>query len=424
MYAAETAQAPGDATIGRAVSESAPALLHYTLPPEKLQQALALYRIDVGLSLVTTIYVVMILWLMLRTGFGVRLDGLARHVSRFRIVQAAIAISVFVATLEVLRLPLAMYGHHVSLQYGLSVQRWGSWFGDWAKGLLLTCVAATLLGAILYAMLRRSPRRWWLYFWVATVPFVVLLIFVAPVWIDPLFNKFEPLIKDHAELVEQIERVVRRAGLEIPRTRMFLMKASEKTTELNAYVTGFGATKRVVVWDTTTRHLSTPETLFVFGHELGHYVLGHIVKETTLILLVVLGLYYMSYRLLIGLMASYGRRWGIAELGDWASLPLVALTMVVLSFGASPLLNGISRHFEHQADQYGVEVIHGLVPDEHMVAAKSFQVLGERSLDYPYVGKLVGWWFWDHPTIADRMVFVQTYDPWRAGQKPQFVSTK
>ena len=122
-------------------------------------------------------------------------------------------------------------------------------------------------------MLRRSPRRWWFYFWLATIPSVVFFIFIAPVWIEPLFNKFEPLTDHHADLVAQIERVVQRAGMQIPPQRMFEMKASEKTTELNAYVTGFGATKRVVVWDTTMEHMTTPQTLFVFGHEMGHYVL-------------------------------------------------------------------------------------------------------------------------------------------------------
>ena len=87
----------------------------------------------------------------------------------------------------------------------------------------------------------------------------------------------------------------------------------------------------------------------------------------------------------------------------------------------SPAFNAISRHFEHQADQYGLEVIHGLEPDAGRTAAKSFQILGERSLDYPYVGKFAETWLWSHPTIADREIFVQTYDPWAEGKQPEFV---
>ena len=146
-------------------------------------------------------------------------------------------------------------------------------------------------------MLRLSPRRWWLYFWLALIPIVVFVVFITPIWIEPMFNTFEPLTDHHRDLVVQIERVVHRAGMDIPPQRMFEMKASEKHTTLNAYVTGFGATKRVVVWDTTMQQMTTPETLFVFGHEMGHYALGHIPKEAAIDLLLLLVLFYVGYRL-------------------------------------------------------------------------------------------------------------------------------
>ncbi len=361
------------------------------------------------------------LYLMLRTRFGVWLGNLATTASRFRVLQAAIVMSLFLLVLQLTQLPFDGYDHHVSLKYGLSVQLWGSWFWDWGKGLLLGCLFASILGWILYAVLRRSPRRWWFYFWLAMIPIVVFVIFIQPIWIEPLFNKFEPLSDHHADLVEQIERVVHRGGMDIPPQRMFEMKASEKTTELNAYVTGFGATKRVVVWDTTMEHMTTPQTLFVFGHEMGHYVLYHIPKEMTIILLQLLVLFYLGYRLANWMVARYGARWGIPSLSDWASLPLLMLIISVLTFLATPAFNAVSRHYEHQADQYGLEVIHGLVPDAQLSAAQAFQILGERSLDYPYVGKLAEFWAWSHPTIRDRMIFVQTYDPWGEGKQAEFV---
>jgi STE24 endopeptidase len=100
---------------------------------------------------------------------------------------------------------------------------------------------------------------------------------------------------------------------------------------------------------------------------------------------------------------------------------LLVLILSVLTFLATPAFNAVSRHYEHQADQYGLEVIHSLVPNAPIAAAHAFQVLGERSLDYPYVGKFAEFWAWDHPTIRDRMIFVQTYDPWDEGKQPQFV---
>jgi Zn-dependent protease with chaperone function len=404
-----------------ATTPQADGLLHYTLPPDKLAQAYVLYRIDVSLYLVTTIYLFAVLYFMLRGRFAARLHDAAERVSRRWLVRAAMVICGFLITLEVLQLPFEMYQHHIRLVYGLSVQQWGSWFSDWSKGLGLSLVAGVIMGWVLYAVLRRSPRRWWFYFWLATIPFVLFTVFIAPIWIDPLFNKFEPLTNNHADLVDQIERVVQRAGLNIARSRMFEMKASEKTTELNAYVTGFGASKRVVVWDTTMRHLDTPQTLFVFGHEMGHYVLGHVVKGIVFSLATMLVLFYVAFRLANGLVARYGERWDIRDLSDFASAPLLLLLLSALTFLGTPVFNGFSRHIEHEADIYGLEVTHGLVADPQRSAALSFQIMGERSLDYPYVGKSAEFWLWSHPTIADREIFVQTYNPWPEGKQPEFV---
>ena len=398
--------------------------MQYSLPPDKLAQAYALYLLDGALYFGTAVWGLLVLWLMLRKQFGRRLGELAQRASQRRVIQAVIVMSLFVLTLELTQLPFALYEHHLGLKYGLSVQHWASWFGDWGKGVLLGCILASILGRILYRMLRLSPRRWWLYFWVALIPIVAFAVFITPIWIEPMFNKFEPLTDHHRELVAQIERVVHRAGMEIPPQRMFEMKASEKHTTLNAYVTGFGATKRVVVWDTTMQQMTTPETLFVFGHEMGHYALGHIPKEAAIDLLLLLVLFYLGYRLANWLVARHGAQWGIRDLSEWASLPLLALILAIITFLATPAFNAVSRHYEHQADQYGLEVVHGLVPNESRTAAQTFQKLGELSLDYPYVNRFWEFWAWTHPTIRDRMIFVQTYDPWSQGEQPEFVKNE
>jgi len=412
---AAAAANPGTAT------EVAQPMLHYSLPPSELAKAHALYILDGSLYFITTLWGFVVLWMMLRTRFGVRLRDWAERSSRRRFAQAVMVMCLFTLAIELTQLPFDMYGHHVSLSYGLSVQHWGSWFADWGKSLLLGFVFASFLGWILYGVIRRSPRRWWFYFWLALIPIVLFVLFITPVWIEPLFEKFEPLTDHHADLVAQIERVVHRAGMDIPPERMYEMKASEKRTTLNAYVTGFGATKRVVVWDTTMQKMTTPETLFVFGHEMGHYVLHHIPKEMALMLGILLVLFYLGYRVTVWLVERYGAQWGMRDLGDWASLPLLMLVLSVLTFLATPAFNAVSRHYEHQADQYGLEVIHGLVPDSSHAAAMAFQKLGEVSLDYPYVNRFWELWAWNHPTIASRMIFAQTYRPWDEGKQPEFV---
>jgi len=202
---------------------------------------------------------------------------------------------------------------------------------------------------------------------------------------------------------------------------MYEMKASEKTTELNAYVTGFGASKRVVVWDTTIEKMTTAETLSVFGHEMGHYVLHHIVYGLIASCLGILALLYLIFHLYKWILPRFGPRWQISAVHDWAAMPLLLLLFGVLMFFSQPIGNGVSRYIEHQADVYGLEVIHGIVPDSQEVAAHAFQVLGEVDFDYPNPNRLAVFWFWTHPPIADRVRFAHEYDPWAKGEQPRYV---
>jgi Zn-dependent protease with chaperone function len=215
--------------------------------------------------------------------------------------------------------------------------------------------------------------------------------------------------------------MVQRAGKDIPPDRMFWMGAGAKTTTLNAYVTGFGASKRIVVWDTTIAKMTTPEIVFVTGHEMGHYVLQHIPKELTLVFLVLLIVFYIGYRWIGALLAHNGEAWGIRGLDDWASLPALLLVLTILIFIASPVMNAISRHFEHQADQYGLEVTHGLTPDSAQVAANAFQILGDVDLADPDPSRLDILLFYDHPAVPDRVRFSLTYDPWANDGQGEFV---
>lgn len=249
-------------------------------------------------------------------------------------------------------------------------------------------------------------------------------MFIEPVAIEPLFNKFEPLQPRHPELVAQLERVIGRSGVEIAPGRMFEMKASEKLTGSNAYVTGFGTTKRVVVWDTAISKLTTQQIMYIFGHELGHYVLGHVVKGFVFTLEVFFALFYLIYRLATFMQRRWGAAWGIRGLDDWASLPLLCLAASVLLFAVGPLLSAYSRAQEHQADQYGLEIMHGMFPDSGQVAAQSFQRLGEQWLEYPDLSPVAVFFAWDHPPIRDRVQFALSYDPWERGREPEFVKTK
>ena len=393
----------------------------YTLPPDKLAKAKALYDISGRLRVIGTVWGFGVLLAILYFGMVARFRDWAERSGTNSFLQALIVIPLFIIILNVLDWPLAAYGHHVSLQYGLSVQHWGSWFGDLLKGLAISIVISTFALWGMIRVIRWSPKRWWFYFWLIALPFIVFFTIITPIVIDPMFNKFEPLDKTNPQLVDAIEKVVHRAGMNIPRDRMFLMKASEKTTTLNAYVTGFGPSKRVVVWDTTIQKATTPETLFVFGHEMGHYVLNHVVIGICAGAVGLLIGHFLLYLLSGWFLQRWGARWQIRELGDWAALPMIFLIFSILGFFATPIESSVSRVLEHNADVYGLEVTHGINTNPQEAAAHAFQVLGELSLDYPYPSKFVVFWYYNHPSIAQRVRFAHNYDPWDKGQQPKYV---
>jgi Zn-dependent protease with chaperone function len=202
---------------------------------------------------------------------------------------------------------------------------------------------------------------------------------------------------------------------------MFEMEASEKVTTYNAYVTGIGATKRVVVWDNTSRDLTVPETLFVFGHEMGHYVLNHVYKGLAFFAVLMLAGFWLGRRIVLAMLARWGEAWHIRGVNDLAALPVLMLALSLLGLVGEPIGNAFSRHIEHQADIYGLEVTHGLFPNNREVAASAFQKLGEKSYDYPTPNPLLVFWSYSHPSISDRIQFALHYDPWNTPAGPKYV---
>src|ERR1700677_3559056 len=393
----------------------------YTLPPETYKKARELSQIHFRMALIGFIYGLFVLWLVLTLRWALKYRDWAERFSRRRFVQALIFAPLFFITLDVLSLPTDIYEHQISRRFGISVQGWSSWVWDWAKGQFLGIILGIVLIAILYAVIRSSPRRWWFYFWLVSLPIAVLLVFLQPLVVDPMFHEFEPLSLKDPALSAALEQMVQRAGQTIPPERMFWMGAGEKTTELNAYVTGLGASKRIVVWDNTIAKMTTPQIVLVAGHEMGHYVLEHIWKGLAFAALILFVLFYLGYRTVGWVLARWGSRWGIGGLNDWASFPALLLLLSIFGFISGPINSAFSRYVEHQADQYGLEVTHGLTPDSGQTAAQSFQVLGEVDLSDPEPDPVDVFLFYSHPPIPDRIIFSLTYNPWAHGGTGEFV---
>jgi Zn-dependent protease with chaperone function len=322
-----------------------------------------------------------------------------------------------------LELPLDLYRHHLSVKYGISVQGWASWFGDQGKSFLLTWIIGGLLLMLLFRVIRKLPRWWWLAFWIAAIPIVLFGVFASP-YIEPLFNHYEPLQKTNPELVARLEQVAERGHMNIPPDRMFLMKASAKTTALDADVEGFGHSKRVVVWDTTIASATPGEILFVFGHESGHYVLGHIRYDLIMIFTGLFVLLYLGFLFVRWAIRRFGASWRIPSQEDWAMLAVLALAFSIFSVLTEPVDCAISRSQEHAADVYGQEAIHGLVADPQTTANHSFDVLGEAGLADPNPSRFIEFWMYDHPAIGRRAAFAKAYDPWAEGMQPKYFEKK
>lgn len=393
----------------------------YTLSHERYEKAVAYSRAGYTLYFVSYFLGAVFLLLILRLGLAAKFRDIAENASGRRWIQGLVFVPLLLLTTGFLGLPLRAYWHLLSLRYEQSIQGWGSWLGDWAKGEFLGIAFGTVLALILFAVMRFSPRRWWLHFWFPAVLILFGLIFVTPLVIDPLFNKFEPLRKQHPELVASIEKLTQHAGISIPPDRVFLMMASKKTNQINAYVTGFGASKRIVIWDTMIQKTAPDETLFIVGHELGHYVLGHVRRGFLVGAMGLLLALYFLFRGLHWALDRWAKDWRIYGQEDWASLAVLLLLLQVLLFFSSPAINGFSRMQEHAADVYGLEVIHGLVPNSEEVAAHAFQVLGELDLADPNPPAFIKFWLYSHPPLAERLVFAHRYDPWSRGESPKYV---
>jgi Zn-dependent protease with chaperone function len=392
----------------------------YTLPPGKLERAVALDRTRMTLQVAGEAWTLGQLVLILGLGWAARMRDAAVRLSKHRWAQGFSFVFLLLLATRLLSLPLGIYGHHVALSYGLSVQGWGSWLADKGKLFALEWGIGGLLAMLLFRVIRKSPVRWWFWFWMLAAVVFVAGVFVTPYVFDPIFNQFEPLARTDPALVERLEQVVARGGIAIPPDRMFLMRASAKSTELNAYVTGFGASKRVVVWDTTVARSAPDEIAFIFAHEMGHYVLGHVVLGVGLTCAGLLPLFWLGYHGVRLLLARYGARWRIPSQEDWGALPVLGLVLLTLSAISDPISNGISRMMEHNADVFGQEAMHGIVADPQGVGLRTFQVLGEDSLDDPTPHPAFDWWFDTHPTVRFRAAFAQAYDPWAAGEAPKY----
>lgn len=358
-------------------------------------------RVRLGLLLIGTAWTLArALWFAL-SGRSAALGQTAQAKMPDHRLATATYVAIVAALAWLSSLPLSYFGgHRVERHFGLTKQSSAGWLMDQVKGLLVGLVLEVPLITATYAVIRRRPRDWWAILAGATVPLAVILGNLAPVLILPLFNRFEP-IKNRI-LADRIKQLAADAGVTV--ADVYEMDMSRQTEKANAFFTGIGNTKRIVLGDTLLEQFTPEEVEGVVAHELGHQVHGDIWR-----LIAAGGAFgvagaYAASRLMPPLVAKTAPRTGVREIGDVASLPLFALVLGLIGFVATPIQNAFSRLIERRADRFALELT-----DNGRAYAGTMAKLAAQNLADPNPPELEVIFLYSHPPIADRIATANAY---------------
>lgn len=376
-----------------------------TVPADKKAKSASYFEGGYWLILWNFVFGTAILLLLLNTRISARLRDFAERTTRFRAMQVALYAIGYLLLTSLLEFPLNAYEHFFREHaYGLSTQTFGAWFGEQMKGLVIGLITFTILMIVLYAVFRRAPRTWWIWGAAVAVAFLMLGALIAPVFIEPIFNKYKPL--NDPAISEPILAMAR--ANEIPVTQVFEVDASRQSNRVSANVAGFLGTTRIALNDNLLKQCSLPEIRYVMSHEMGHYVLNHISKflvDFALIALIAFALARVGFEAGV---RRWGERWGVRGIADPAGLPLLALVFAAISFVLTPVKNTVTRVAEVEADAFGINT--SREPDG--MAAVALKLGTYRKLDPSPAEEFI---FFDHPSGRARIRMAMD---WKAANLP------
>ena len=366
-------------------------------------------RTESALSIVADAYTLLLIWGLLALRISARLRNLVERWlpgERWLYAQSAATYLIITGALALAGLPLSIVrGWVIPHAYGLTSETAWLWLGDHGKAIGVNGLVGALIASLLALLARKFPRRWPILLAALFVPIITFGIFLEPLLVEPLFNKFTPLPAS-SPLYASLHDLTRRAG--VGEAAIFVVDKSKQTNATNAYVTGFGPSLRIVLWDTLIQRMSRREVIAITGHELGHYTEGHLIfgfATSSLALFIAFPL--------IALLASawqsrYGPRWGLRPnaLYDPAALPLLLLCLQLAFLVAQPAINLTSRWIEHRADSYSL----GIVGDR-VGLARAFVDFTKQDLDDPYPPAWEKIWFDDHPPGGERVEYALNGQP-------------
>jgi len=330
---------------------------------------------------------------MLRLGWSARWSAFASRITAGPTRQAALYSLPFTLVGAVLTLPWTIYSSFIrERQYGLMNQSFPAWFGEYAIQLAISLIITAIFFMIVFAAIRRAPKSWWAWASAATVTLLALLIMVSPVFIAPLFNKYQPMAQ--GPLREQILTMAH--AQKIPADNVYVFDASKQSNRISANVSGLGPTIRISLNDNLLNRSSPAGIKAVMGHEMGHYVLNHIGQLIAWLSLITLGAFLLLWWATPRLLAFYGQRWGVTRVADPAVAPLFGIIVTLFGLAIGPLLNNIVRHSENQADAFGLEAARE--PDGFAMTA--MQLSEYRKIEPTELEEIL---FFDHPSGRTRV---------------------
>ena len=363
------------------------------IPADKTARSDAYFEGGYWMILWDFLYAAIVSLLLLNVRWSARMRDIAERITRFKPIQTFIYWLQYLVLTSILLFPLTVYEDYFrEHKYGLATQTFGPWMGDQLKNLVVNLVLGGLLTMILFGIVRRLPRTWWIWGAVATLLFMIFLVLISPVYIVPIFNKVTRL--DDPKIVDPILSMARANG--IPAKDVFTIDASKRSTRMSANVSGFANTMRITLNDNLLRRGSLEEIEAVMGHEMGHYVLHHVYKDILFFSIVIVLLFAYLYRGLNWAIERWGQKWQIRGVGDTAVLPLAVLLLLIVGFVLTPIFNTWTRTQEYEADMYGLNT--SRQSDGFAQAAIH---LGEYRKMNP--GTLEEWIFFDHPSGRNRI---------------------
>ncbi len=348
--------------------------------------------------------------LLLSSRISARLRDFSKRLTKSKTLQVACYSVPYLLLVYVFSFPLNLYENFFrEHQYGLTTQSFPGWFREQLIGLGMTIIGGTIFLIVLYAVLRLAPRTWWIWGTVVAVVFSFILLFVAPVFIEPVFNTYKPLTKP--EISEPILAMAR--ANQIPVKQVFEVDASRQTTRVSANVSGIFGTTRIALNDNLLKQCTIPEIRAVMAHEMGHYVLNHGAKLLTYLGIFILIGFALTRILFDAAASRWGDKWGVRGIADPAGLPLLGLILSTLVFLATPLLNTVVRVTEREADAFGINT--SREPDG--MARVALKLGAYRKLNPTPLEEFI---FYDHPSGRARIRMAMD---WKAANLPAGDST-